>query len=1076
MQINSPERYFNICLKAIYVLELFFAQIYSLKYICFFYVIDFKFYMKKLFFITLLGLNCMLNQVYSQATLKYTEPTKPYAEALELIQQGSYNLAYKWLDNFIINYPLESKGASAIYLSDAKYYKAVASKFAEDPAAESLLRNFIENNAGSGKVSAAYYHLGDISFVAGNFNEALDAFKNVNINYLDANEGSKFQFQFPFAQFTLKDFKSARNGFNLLMKDSTSQYYKDAVYYSGLCSYYLKDYKNATSTFQKIEGANKYKNIVPYYLTSILAIEKKYDKVISYGESKIAQTTKYTNEMHHLIGNAYYEQKDYKNAAKHLEDYISTSNKVTQEDYYQLGYVQFQNKNYKGAIENFNKLSFLDNAMVQNAMFLLGQAYEKSGDKPNAKNAFAQASRMNYDTNTQEESSFAFCKLAYELNNTNEALLSLKKFIATYPKSKFIDEANELLADVYLNTQNYEEALSSIESMPNKSQKIQAAYQKMAYFRGVENYNDKKNVEAELYLDKSLKYPISKTIEAQAYYWKAELAHQKNNFDKSTELLNKYLSVASTSEVEGQLNLGTAYYLQGYNGYKKKDYISGQIAFSKAVSYLYKDQDFNIKQTIYPDAILRLADCNLMLKRYADAKSNYDVIIKNGLKGSDYALYEKAIIEGITGNTDEKIAGLKVLYSQYPNSLFADEALFELGNTFSNQRKIVEAQEQYLTLINKYPKSNLHASTYNRLALLYANQDKDAEALKYYTLVLDKYPKTAEANEALLSIKEIYINMGDPNGYIALAKKYQVNSVTISAQDSLIYLPAESQFSKGEYAKALKGFDNYLSQFPNGYFNAPAHFYRGECYFIDNQDANAKSDYEYILAQPDSRYSERAALRCASLNYKAKEYQKSNTQYKKLLELASTDDNKREALLGIMRTAYKSKNYNESLNHATKVLEIPQLAESFSTEAVFYRGASNFELKNYEIALKDLENTIKKIKSEPAAEAKYKLAYYQYLKKNYKECENQAFDFIDKYPSYQIWLVKTYLLLADVYYDQNDLFQSKATLQSIIDYYETDDEYLKAAKDKYNKIVNEESKNSKVIQDNNGTIMEFDNK
>lgn len=48
-----------------------------------------------------------------------------------------------------------------------------------------------------------------------------------------------------------------------------------------------------------------------------------------------------------------------------------------------------------------------------------------------------------------------------------------------------------------------------------------------------------------------------------------------------------------------------------------------------------------------------------MLKRYADAKSNYDVIIKNGLKGSDYALYEKAIIEGITGNTDGKNCWIK---------------------------------------------------------------------------------------------------------------------------------------------------------------------------------------------------------------------------------------------------------------------------------------------------------------------------------------------------------------------------------------------------------------------------------
>lgn len=1030
---------------------------------------------KKILF-SIVSIVIFISAASAQETLKHSESTKPYQEALELINQGSYNLAYKWLDDFIANYPVQEKGASAIYLSEARYYKAVAAKFAQDPSAEYQLTKFIDDNAGSGKVSAAYFHLGTLSFDKGEYQKALDAFRNVNANYLNADEYTQFQFQYPFTQFTLKDFKNARVGFNALMKDSTNVHYKDAAYYSGLSSYYLKDYKNALSTFQKIEQNAKYKSVVPYYITSIYAIDKKYEKVISYGEPKIPQLTKYSLEMHHLVGNAYYELKDYPNAAIHLNEYISKSSKVNQEDYYQLGFVHFQNKNYKGAIENFNKLTFLENPMVQNAMFLLGQAYEKSGDKQNARNAFLQASRMKYDTNTQEEAYFAYCKLSYELGMTNDALISLKKFIATYPKSKNIDEANDLLAEVYLNTQNYEEAISSIEKMPNKSSKIQSAYQKMAFYRGVELYNDKKTAEAEQYLDKSLKYNVDKGIEAQAYYWKAEMAHQRNEFDNSTQLLNKYLALASNTTASGQLNLGTAYYLQGYNGYKKKDYLSGQMAFEKAVTNLYKSEDFNIKQTVYPDAVLRLADCNMMLKKYYDAKANYDIIIKNGFKGSDYALFQKGIIEGVSGNTNEKIANLKVLYTQYPNSSYADEAIYELGNTYANQGKIVEAQEQYKNLIAKYPKSNLYAAAHNRLGLLYSNQDNDVEALKYYTTVLEKYPKTPDANEALAAIKEIYVSQGNPNAYIKLAQKYQGSAITASAQDSLIYLSAEALFSKGDYTRAQKGFNDYLMQFPAGYFSLQAHFYRGECSFIQNADNEARSDYEYILAQPDNRYSERSALRAAAINYKQKNYENANKYYKKLAELASIDDNKREANMGIMRSAYKTAQYSEALQYAGKVLETPQLPESYATEATFYRGASNFELKNYETSLKDLENTIKKIKSEPAAEAKYKLTQYQYIKKNYKEAEKSAFEFIDTYPSYQLWLVKTYLLLSDVYYDQGNLFQAKATLQSILDNYDQDDQYMQMARDKYNKIVEQEKSSSKVKAPSDSKVLEFDNK
>ena len=57
------------------------------------------------------------------------------------------------------------------------------------------------------------------------------------------------------------------------------------------------------------------------------------------------------------------------------------------------------------------------------------------------------------------------------------------------------------------------------------------------------------------------------------------------------------------------------------------------------------------------------------------------------------------------------------------------------------------------------------------------------------------------------------------------------------------------------------------------------------------------------------------------------------------------------------------------------------------------------------------------------------------------ETEAACFEFIRNYPSYATWLVQTYLLLADVYVAQDNLFKAKATVQSILDNYTKDDEW-----------------------------------
>jgi TolA-binding protein len=399
--------------------------------------------------------------------------------------------------------------------------------------------------------------------------------------------------------------------------------------------------------------------------------------------------------------------KDYDKALFYLEKYTKNAVKVTPEDYYALGYMQANKGMCDKAIANLLQLSPLENALGQNAMFLLGQCYEKTGKKTEARTAFLQAARMNFDKAIQEEAWFQYAKLSYELEYTNDALVSLKNFIQAYPKSKYIQEAYELLADIFLITRNFEEAMTIIDNLPTKSPKLLDAYQKMAYYKGVENYNDYKFIDAVSFFDKSLKYPNNKSIEALCYYWKADIAHQKSDWQNSIALLDKFLPIAVSVKTEhsDKVNNGTGNYLQGYNYFKKKEYATANTYFLKAVTALKTDNSVSVKQTIYPDAVLRLADGYFIQKQYKSSAQYYDEIINANANGADYALYQKSIIEGLGGKYDDKIAGMKALVARFPASAFADDAIMETGKTYLAQDKDNDAIESYKSMLQKYPKS-----------------------------------------------------------------------------------------------------------------------------------------------------------------------------------------------------------------------------------------------------------------------------------------------------------------------------------------------------------------------------------
>jgi predicted negative regulator of RcsB-dependent stress response len=95
------------------------------------------------------------------------------------------------------------------------------------------------------------------------------------------------------------------------------------------------------------------------------------------------------------------------------------------------------------------------------------------------------------------------------------------------------------------------------------------------------------------------------------------------------------------------------------------------------------------------------------------------------------------------------------------------------------------------------------------------------------------------------------------------------------------------------------------------------------------------------------------------------------------------------------------------------------------------------------------------------AEAKYQLAYLHFLAEDLDSCETTIYELSEKYYS-DYFIAKGFILLSDIYFEKENYFQSKATLQSIVDNYQGED-LVNICKQKISDIEVLESQEQKAI-------------
>ncbi|MEI7802901.1 MAG: tetratricopeptide repeat protein, partial [Bacteroidota bacterium] len=229
---------------------------------------------------------------------------------------------------------------------------------------------------------------------------------------------------------------------------------------------------------------------------------------------------------------------------------------------------------------------------------------------------------------------------------------------------------------------------------------------------------------------------------------------------------------------------------------------------------------------------------------------------------------------------------------------------------------------------------------------------------------------------------------------------------------------------------------------------------------------HALDDYSFVAEKTSGNYKERAILQCARIHYTVTfDYKKAYEYYQLLSLSADYKENLSEALKGMMNSAWKMNDWSKTSEAADKILANPSSPADDLNEARYYSAKVAMINKDYAKAEDLFTKVSKGNNSTTGAEALYNIALIYFNENKNDEAEKQCYKVIEQKPSYNYWIAKSYLLLGDIFFSENDLFNAKATLQSIIDNYKTDDDILPEAKSKLQQVTEKENQQSKVMQD-----------
>lgn len=957
------------------------------------------------------------NPLSAQNSYSLQQEEQLLNKASELLERGNYGAARSTYEVF-----LSKVSAQHIKKSEAEYGLALSAIKATNRDGEALMLHFVEAYPTHPKVNAAKLELAQSFYKAQKYNKAITYFARIDFATLIAEQQMEGKFQLAYSYFTERKLADALLYFNQI-KFTEHTYTAAANYYAGFIEYGDAKYDEALTDLKKAETNEAYATIVPYLITSVFYRKGQYTELLAYAENvKDNEAIKNRKELLLLVGEAYYAKGDFAQAATAYSASIEDKALGDAAVWYRAGISNDKAGNKKEAIRLLELAASTNDPVSYVASYQLGIVYLQQNEKVYAVNAFDRA-RKAEDKLVAEQAQFNFAKILYDQGQSDRAIAEFEQYLTLYATGDFSNDTKELLAQAYVNGNNYHKAIEYIESLPRKSTIVEQAFQKATFLKGAEEFNNDRYAEAITNFTKSLSYPRDEKFIQRASFWCGEAYAIQRKYAEAEEMYQ--LSIRNGLK-DPSLRL-QAYYGLGHSQYNQKKFDKALTSFVEYVSKGSRQSNY------HSDAALRLADCHYIGRNFEEALVYYNQYKQTGGSDMDYAFLQSGLAYGIQRKYAESRAQFTNLINSFPTSTYRAEALYQRAQFDIEQGEYAQAIEGLSQLIKTESSSAYVPYSYARRAASYFNTKAYAQTIDDYSMLLRLYPSHPLAQEVLLPLQEALDLAGRSSefeSYLASVKKANPDNKGL---ESLEFETAKKMYFNEQYEKAIGALQAFSVAYPLSTFSLEGSYYVAESYYRLRKWDQAATVYEDLKKSPTFLYAGRVAARLADVKFKLGRYQEAVECFHYYEKFASTKKELYTVLAGLMESFYLLAQYDSTDFYAKQVVERAAINAGAENKASLYIGKAAMARGDYSGAEDEFLNTLNAARDEYGAEAKYQLATIFYLKKDYKQCYETLISLNKDFASYEVWVGKSFLLLSDNYLAQHQLFQAKATLQSLVD-------------------------------------------
>ena len=964
----------------------------------------------------------------AQRTLTYTEPDQHFRNGVELFERSNFAAArhefrrYLGQRRSLLNAsgtPAAGSPAADPNAVSAEYYLALASLYAAEPGAEALVDRFVRNHGEHPRASQLYGDLGLFYVGQQDYTNAITYLERAAGQSNSAGKQRDYQYNLALAYYNTQALGKALPLFNTVKTDPSYANAAAASYYAGVINFRNGQFNEAIGDFRRIETNPTYQNEVPNWLAQAYYRQGRYDELTAYTEpllrrnagGALAEVALFTAEVN-------YRQGQYAAAIPNYKRYLTAKGAAAPAAVkYRYGQSLYKTGAYADAITQLKPVANGRDTTAQYAAYTLGISYLQTDNPAFALTAFDQAGRLAFSPSIQEEARFTHAKLQLDQKRGAEAITELTDFLKKYPDSRFENEANELVGEAYLASNNYAAAIGYIEKLRSRTPRINATYQRLTYNQAVADYNAERYAPALVNFNKSLSVAGEAGLKTDATFWKGEtLSAQK----KWADAVPVYSQVRS-----GEYRLKSLYGL-GYAYYNQKNYTNALASFREFVKGA-ADAD----EPTVGDAYVRIGDALLAGKQYNEAIRAYDQAIATGRADADYATYQKGVILTYVGRDTEA----KALFDQVqrnPSSRYADDALFQTANVDFEKGAFAAAVAGYSRLISSRPTSYLIPAALLKRAVAYANQQQYDPAVADYKRILDEFGNTTEAKSALLGLQNTLDDAGRTDEFSGVLGTYKKSNPGSSDVEKAEFENAKSLYFAEKYPQALAAFKAYSQEYPNSPNRDEARYYGADCYARAADVPAALRLYGQLVQEGRSTFATKAASRAAELERRQKNYPGAIRNYQYVLARANERTDQVTAQLGLMDTYYAFKPDSAGAI-ARQLVSAGNVVPGAQNRAQLMLGKVAYQKADYKTAQTEFEKTVALAKDVSGAEANYLIGEGQYKQKKYKESVATLLRFNEQFDGFEYWKGKAFILVADNNVALGETAQARAVLTSIIE-------------------------------------------